>query len=406
MRVLMFSWEYPPRVIGGLARHVAELSMALQAENTQVDVITIDEEGTAAEAEIIHGVRVWRIRPYHLVPRDFISGILQYNLAMLEKTLALVRQGEDYDLIHAHDWLAAYAARAVKHALKKPLVATIHATEYGRNRGLHTEEQRYISDVEWWLTYEAWQVICCSHYMRAELQRIFHLPEDKIAVIPNGVDPQQLLTAPLTAAERAQYAAADEKIVFFIGRLVQEKGVHILLEAVPHVLAAVPKTKFVIAGRGPAWDALHRQARKMGIEQHLYFTGYIDDATRNKLYQAAAAAVFPSLYEPFGIVALEAMAASVPVVVSATGGLADIVDHGVTGLKCYPDNALSLAEQLITILQKPRFAQQLAEQARQKVHKEFAWQEIAKQTRSIYLKVLTDYQQSDWQTAACTQPAK
>ena len=294
----MFSWEYPPRVIGGLARHVAELSMALQAENTQVDVITIDEEGTAAEAEIIHGVRVWRIRPYHLVPRDFISGILQYNLAMLEKTLALVRQGEDYDLIHAHDWLAAYAARAVKHALKKPLVATIHATEYGRNRGLHTEEQRYISDVEWWLTYEAWQVICCSHYMRAELQRIFHLPEDKIAVIPNGVDPQQLLTAPLTAAERAQYAAADEKIVFFIGRLVQEKGVHILLEAVPHVLAAIPKTKFVIAGRGPAWDALHRQARKMGIEQHLYFTGYIDDATRNKLYKAAAAAVFPSLTNP------------------------------------------------------------------------------------------------------------
>ena len=137
----------------------------------------------------------------------------------------------------------------------------------------------------------------------------------------------------------------------------------------------------MIAGRGPAWDALHRQARKMGIEQHLYFTGYIDDATRNKLYQAAAAAVFPSLYEPFGIVALEAMAASVPVVVSATGGLADIVDHGVTGLKCYPDNALSLAEQLITILQKPRFAQQLAEQARQKVHKDFAWQEIAKQTR-------------------------
>ena len=180
----MFSWEYPPRVIGGLARHVAELSMALQAENTQVDVITIDEEGTAAEAEIIHGVRVWRIRPYHLVPRDFISGILQYNLAMLEKTLALVRQGEDYDLIHAHDWLAAYAARAVKHALKKPLVATIHATEYGRNRGLHTEEQRYISDVEWWLTYEAWQVICCSHYMRAELQRIFHLPGTKLPLFP------------------------------------------------------------------------------------------------------------------------------------------------------------------------------------------------------------------------------
>lgn len=405
LRVLMFSWEYPPRVVGGLARHVAELSVALQAEGTQVDVITIDEDGTAPEVEIIQGVHVWRVRPYPLVPRDFISSVLQYNLAMLEKTLALLMQGEDYDLIHAHDWLAAYAARAVKHALKKPLVATIHATEYGRNRGLHTEEQRYISDVEWWLTYEAWQVICCSQYMHAELQRVFHLPDDKIVPIPNGVNPRQFQTDALEAAARARYAAADEKIVFFIGRLVQEKGVQILLEAVPHILAVVPKTKFVIAGKGPAWDDLHLQARKMGIEQHLYFTGYIDDVTRNKLYKAAATAVFPSLYEPFGIVALEAMAASVPVVVSDTGGLADIVEHGVTGLKCYPGHALSLAEQIITLLQKPSFAQQLAAKAMQKVESKYAWQEIARQTRNIYQKVLADYQQSDWPTQQLlTQP--
>ncbi|MCR3921607.1 MAG: glycosyltransferase family 4 protein [Firmicutes bacterium] len=396
MRILMFSWEYPPRIVGGLARHVHELSVALQADGTQVDVITIDEDGTSPEEEVIAGVRVWRVRPYHLVPRDFISSILQYNLAMLEKTLALFLQGEDYDLIHAHDWLVAYAARAVKHAAKRPLVATIHATEYGRNRGLYTEEQRYISDVEWWLTYEAWKVICCSRYMHHELQRIFHLPDDKIETVANGVDPQQFHLGRHDHSVRGRYAASDEKIVFFVGRLVQEKGVHILVEAIPRILATVPKTKFVIAGKGPVQDALRSQARHMKIEHHLYFTGYIDDLTRNALYQSAALAVFPSLYEPFGIVALEAMAANVPVVVSDTGGLTDIVEHGVTGLKCYPANAVSLADQIITLLQNPSYAQKLARRAMQKVEKEYAWQEIAKQTRNIYQQVLSESNHSDW----------
>ncbi|NLZ38479.1 MAG: glycosyltransferase family 4 protein [Firmicutes bacterium] len=392
----MFSWEYPPRVIGGLARHVSELSAALHRIGVEVDVITINENEDTPEKELNGGVRVWRVRPYHLVPRDFISGILQYNIAMLEKALELFLAGADYDLIHAHDWLVAYAARAVKHALRKPLVATIHATEYGRNRGLHTDEQRYISDVEWWLTYEAWKVICCSSYMYHELQRVFHLPEDKIVIIPNGVELQQFKRIANVAAVRERYAAHDEKIVFFVGRLVQEKGLHILLQAVPRILAAVPKTKFVIAGKGPALETLRGQARELGIEQHLYFTGYIDDATRNALYRSAAVAVFPSLYEPFGIVALEAMAAKVPVVVSDTGGLSDIVDHGITGLKCYPDNADSLAEQIIKLLQDTTYAEQLSENALQKVKNNYAWQEIAKQTQSIYRQVLKQWRHSDW----------
>ena len=135
----------------------------------------------------MQGVRVWRTRPYHLTPRDFISGILQMNLAMLEKALSLFLQGYDYDVIHAHDWLVAYAARAVKHAVKRPLVATIHATEYGATV-VCIQMNSVRSDVEWWLTYEAWKVICCSQYMFHELKRIFQLPTDKIAIIPNGVE--------------------------------------------------------------------------------------------------------------------------------------------------------------------------------------------------------------------------
>lgn len=396
LRVLMFSWEFPPRVVGGLARHVHDLSVALAAQGTGVDVVTIDDDGSAPAEEIMHGVRVLRVKPFHLVPRDFISGILQLNLAMLQQTLDLIQQGEEYDLVHAHDWLVAYAARAVKHAMKLPLVATIHATEYGRNRGLHNDEQRYISDVEWWLTYEAWKVVCCSHYMRQELQRVFHLPDDKIETVANGVDPGQFHVGRHDHKVRQLYCAPDEKLVFFVGRLVQEKGVHVLLAAIPQILAAIPKTKFVIAGKGPALDSLRVQTRQLGIESHVYFTGYIDDPTRNALYQASSVAVFPSLYEPFGIVALEAMAANVPVVVSETGGLSEIVAHGKDGLKCLPGNANSLATQVIALLSNETYARQLAEQGFQKAENDFSWQEIAGRTRNIYQHVLTAYRRSDW----------
>ncbi|MBS4022006.1 MAG: glycosyltransferase family 4 protein [Dethiobacter sp.] len=395
MRVLVLSWEFPPRIVGGLARHVHDLTVALADNGVEVAVITTSENG-GREFETMHGVDIYRVKPYYLVPRDFISGILQLNTAMLEKVMELLRRGETYDLIHAHDWLVAFAARAIKHSERIPLVATIHATEYGRNRGLHNDEQRYISDVEWWLTYEAWNVICCSRYMRHELQRVFQLPTDKISMVPNGVDPRQFRAGRNDPGMRARYVGPKEKIVFFVGRLVQEKGVHVLLDAVPRILASVPATKFIIAGKGPALEHLRNHARHLGIEQRVHFTGYIDDVTRNSLYNVSSVAVFPSLYEPFGIVALEAMAARVPVVVADTGGLSEIVDHGVDGLKCYAGNATSLADQVVALLSDTNFAGRLSANAYQKVNTHFSWQEIARQTMNIYHDVLADYKQSNW----------
>ena len=220
----------------------------------------------------------------------------------------------------------AYAGRALKHAYKVPLIATIHATEYGRNQGLHNDLQRYISDVEWWLVFEAWRVIVCSHYMEKELQRVFQAPLDKLRVVSNGVDMKRYQQAGHELS-RSAFAAPDERIVLFVGRLVQEKGVHLLIDAVPKVLHYYSNAKFVIAGRGPAEDYLRNKAVDMGIANRIYFTGYIDDRTRDFLYREADVAVFPSLYEPFGMVVLEAMAAMTPVVVADVGGLSEIVVH-------------------------------------------------------------------------------
>ncbi|MHB8171941.1 MAG: glycosyltransferase family 4 protein [Thermincolia bacterium] len=396
MRILMYSWEYPPKSVGGLAQHVYDLSQALVKQKAEIHLITCGDPALPVEEEV-EGMQVHRVNPYSLRAPDFRTWVLHLNMAMLERTMALVNglaQGGTFDLVHSHDWLTAHVARAVKHALNLPLVATIHATEFGRNYGLHNDEQRYISDVEWWLTYEAWRVIVCSHYMEEELKRVFQLPRDKMKIIPNGVKPENFAVGRGRGSIKNNYAHFDEKVVFFVGRLVHEKGVQVLLEAIPKVIHYRPKTKFVIAGKGPNQDYLKNKAREKGIAHHIYFTGYIDDEIRNDLYRCADVAVIPSLYEPFGIVALEAMAAKTPVVVSGTGGLSEIIQHQVNGLKAYTGSANSLADNILHILCDPSFGRKIRDRAYEDVEKIYNWDKIAKDTLKVYRDVLVQHQAS------------
>jgi len=397
LKVLMLSWEYPPKNVGGLARHVYDLTGALAENGVDVHLVTSGGMG-APSFEQVNGVKVYRVEPYRVSSPDFVTWVAQFNVALLERVIPLLTGNGEFHLIHAHDWLVAYAARAVKHAGRLPMVVTIHATEYGRNHGLHNEIQKHISDIEWWLTYEAWRVICCSRYMEGEVRHVFQLPADKITVIPNGVDPGNF-RAVNRAVQRGDYAAPDEKIVFYVGRLVREKGVQVLLDAAPEILAHYPRTKFIIAGKGPFQDALKQQAAVLGIANRVYFTGYINDEVRNSLYSWADVAVFPSLYEPFGIVALEAMAARTPVVVADCGGLGEIVRHSEDGLKSYIGNSHSLAQNILAILKQPQFAGELKENAYRRVLNEFNWQQIARQTAAVYRGVWEAHRSTPWSAA-------
>lgn len=390
MKVVMLSWEYPPRSVGGLAQHVYYLSRAMAKRGHQVYVITCGGVDTKP-VETIEGVNVHRVQAYALSAPDFRTWILHLNLAMVEYAVTLLNSIGGVEVVHAHDWLVAYAGRALKHAFKVPLIATVHATEYGRNHGLHNDNQRYISDVEWWLTYEAWKVICCSSYMEQELKNFFQLPGDKLKIIPNGVEPEDF-KAP------ANFSANKEKMIFFIGRLVREKGVHVLLEAAPKILRAHPDARFVIAGRGPYEDYLQAIAHGMGLDSKVYFAGYVDDRQRNIFYKEAAVAVFPSLYEPFGIVALEAMATKTPVVVGDTGGLKEIVEHGNDGMKCYPGSADSLADNIISILNDPSLRERLIRNGFEKVMNKYSWDAIAKQTEEVIQEVINQSREVNWQT--------
>jgi len=395
MRILVLSWEYPPKVIGGLARAVADLSEALAARGHDVCVITANYP-QGRNSEIRTHVRIERVDSHHPQPLNFLDSVFYFNYQLIERALQLWNQGWHWDLVHAHDWLVGHAAKTLKHGFGLPMIATIHATEWGRNNGLHNDLQRHISDVEWWLTYEAYAVICCSFYMCGELQRIFQVPQDKLFVIPNGVKAEQFESVvPDLPGFRARYARPEEKLVFFIGRLVHEKGVQVLLDSVPKILARIPNTKFIIAGKGPNEKELQHRAAAMGVADRVIFAGFGDDLTRNSLYRVADVAVFPSLYEPFGIVALEAMAAGTPVVVSDIGGFAEIMQHGRNGLTTYTGNSQSLADNIVAVLDTPALAERLRAQAYADVLAKYQWSQIAAQTEQVFYQILNQREMQD-----------
>ncbi len=401
-RILMLSWEFPPRIVGGIARHVAELSSALARAGHLVDVVTAHHPG-APEEEIIASsgsgrLRVLRAGPPPLNPLDFVCEIHQLDFGLLQRLLQDRTVGAPegrtsasrYHLIHAHDWLVAFAARTLRHGLSIPLVATIHATEAGRNNGLNTPVQHYIHSVEWMLSYDAWRVICCSQAMAGEVESGLRTPPDKVRVIANGIDPERL-TCTDTPVELAQFrrrwAREDERIIFFVGRLVREKGAQVLVDALPEVLAVHPEAKLVIAGGG-WWGHLAAQAASRGVGHKVSFSGFVSDPDLARMYAVADVAVYPSLYEPFGIVALEAMAAGVPVITSDIGGFREVVRHDVTGLHTWANNPHSLAWGINRILGDAALAARLRHQARVEVRERFGWDGIARQTVGVYEEVL------------------
>jgi glycogen synthase len=397
LNVMMFSWEFPPRVIGGISPHVYFLSKALVKHGVKVHVVTCDFPG-APDHEVLDGVEVYRIDSYKNPSPDFATWVYLMNMNMQREAASIASKlPEPIDVFHAHDWLVATAGIGLKHVFRKPLLVTMHSTEVGRRDGLHTSTERMIHETEAWLTYEAWRVICCSDYMVNHVKWAFGLPADKLSMVPNGVNPHIYdgLEGQDLAAFRLQYALPDEKIVLYVGRLVYEKGIHILINAVPKVLAKTD-AKFVIVGSGYMKDQLSNIVRSMGLEHKVLFTGFVDDDSLAKLHKVSDVSVVPSLFEPFGIVALEAMAAKCPVVVSDTGGLSEIVDHDVTGVKAYPNNTDSLAWGITKVLTDSAYAKALRVNAYKKILEKYDWDKIAQQTRLMYERVLGEYSKSFW----------
>jgi len=194
---------------------------------------------------------------------------------------------------------------------------------------------------------------------------------------------------------RGKFALPEEKIVLFVGRLVYEKGAQVLINAIPRVLEKA-NAKFVIVGSGYMKEQLSNIVKNMGLAHKVLFTGFVDEETLLKLQKCADVSVVPSLFEPFGIVALEAMAAKSPVVVSDTGGLSEIVEHDSTGVKVYPNNPDSLAWGITRVLMDQSYGNRIRENAYRKVQEKYDWDKIAQQTKRVYEDVLGEYSTSFW----------
>ncbi|TEB13117.1 1,4-alpha-glucan branching protein domain-containing protein [Pelotomaculum propionicicum] len=385
LKVLMLSWEFPPRTVGGLARHVYDLSRALARLGENVHVVTCPA-AVASDYELVEGVHVHRVSQSGLTETDFMKWVQQLNRSM-EILACSLMDHEACDLIHAHDWLVEEAATALSRSYRLPLVATIHATEYGRNRGIHNDLQRRIHNLEDRLANAAATVICCSNYMAEEITGLFGVARKKTHSIPNGVDPASL-GVPRQLLPGEKEARGGDKTILFIGRLVPEKGVQVLLEALLHLLPQMPDVKLLVGGTGPYEGFLKDKANNPLLKDKVEFLGFVNEDQRNQHLKQSDVAVFPSLYEPFGIVALEAMAAQIPVIVSDTGGLSEVVSHGIDGYKVPPGNPGLLAYYIREVLVNPGLARDLTRRAWKKVLTVYDWQSIALDTLDVYREAL------------------
>jgi len=384
MKVAMISWEYPPRIVGGIARHCEGLAKALVKQGHEVHIFTLDFPG-APEYEEREGIRVYRTRSEVGHP-NFLSWVLLFN-HFIEKRLASVSKLVDFDVLHVHDWLTAPSSIAFKHFAKKPMVFTAHSTEHGRS-GLHIPDSFTIDGLEWWSTYEANKVIVTSNSMKHEVCGHFHLPWEKVDVISNAIDPTKYQGAVDKWAIRSRYGIQPhEKLILCVGRLVPQKGVEYFIHSVPILARRRPEAKFIIVGDGWYRDHLEWVANTTGERWRITFTGFIPDGDLIALTKSADVMVVPSIYEPFGIVALEGMAAGVPVVASQVGGLTEFIEHDRTGVLVYSRNPESIAWGVEHVLSNPDHARWLVQNAFEIVQKSYSWEAIAKKTSRVYEEV-------------------
>jgi len=390
-RILIVSWEYPPLIEGGLARHVRKLSEALVGLGVEVHVLTRGGEQATVE-EQMGGVQIHRIvepeRPTDLA--QFVTWVERMNSDMLAAGVDLGDRYE-FDLVHGHDWLVASACDHLARRYGTPLVTTIHATEFGRHQGwVEKHPQAHIHGVEKWIANRSDRVIACSLFMKEQIGEIFSVEPEKVTVIPNGIDPDDLPPEDPTAlaALRSEFADPDQNLVLLIGRLVYEKGFQLALEAMPEVISKVPNTRFLVAGSGTHEVELHKQAEELGLMEHGTFLGWIGDDVLHMLYRISDLTVVPSIYEPFGLVALEAMASECPCIAADTGGLREVVPVEGAGLRFRASDPEHLAEAAIQVLSDEALSRQMVEEGLSHIRL-FDWTDVARQTLALYGEVTT-----------------
>jgi glycosyltransferase involved in cell wall biosynthesis len=414
MKIAVFVYEYPPKIVGGLGTYAAEITRKFVLNDYDVTVFTMnDDSGSLPTREIWRGIEIHR--PLHIDISDSLPDVIAddikkwgrglhlfgklmvYNYLSAAKLIneLIKKESMKYDVVVAHDWLSVMGGVTVKRETGLPLAFHVHSTEKGRTLG---NGSSVVSNIELRGAQMADLIVTVSYAMKDELVQL-GFPKDKIQVSYNGVDPQKYNPANISQDKvkqiRQKYGIKDDEfMLLFLGRLVGVKGVDKLIMALPHILTKVPKAKLVIVGVGDLQEYLSNLTRTMRLDEYVKFCfDFIPEEERILHYAACDVAVFPSHYEPFGIVALEAMSMEKPVVVGASGvsGMREIVvccGEEQCGYHVDPNNPSDIAWGVIGALESPERRRFLGKNGRKRVLAEFTWSRIAEKTVELYGKII------------------
>lgn len=384
MRVLLVSWEYPPHVVSGVSTHVRGLAQALAASGHDVAVFTTSSPDVPDESDD-HGVRVRRAAiglPW-IDDTDVVASTASANHHLVTLLGDLDHlDGWRPDVVHGHDWTTGWAAHTIARVTRSPLVMTMHGTEHSRHSGhVPPGEPSNVHAVENWLAWVADLVVCNSRFMRNDVIDAFEIDPARVRLIPSGIDADSWAAPPDTIRQ---------PLVMAWGRVLYEKGFQVIAQAMGRLRGQVTDLSAVIAGRGPYLAELQSQIDVEGVNDLVQLAGFVPDAELRATLHRAGCVVIPSLYEPFGVVALEALAAGAPVIAADTGGLHEILADTGAALLFEPGNDAQLADAIARVLTDPSLATALTTRASDLVRDTFSWDAVAARTVDTYLQVIND----------------
>jgi glycogen(starch) synthase len=425
LRIGFFVWEYPPALVGGLGTYAEYITREYIELGHDVSLFTLNT-GKLKTREIFKGIEVHRpliadasnVFPM-FVAEDlrkwgtnirFFNDIFLYNILSSTKFINDLIRKEDYkfDVVCVHDWLSSISGIIAKNETTIPLVFHVHSTEWGRSGGQGSE---VVSHLETQTAQIADRVITVSYAMRDDLVR-HGWPEAKISVVWNGVDPERYDPANVDAEAvrkvREKYNIPEDGcMLLFLGRLTWVKGVRNLIQAMPSILKEYPKTKLVILGKGEEQSDIVEMAGRLGVKDNITCNfQFVPEEDRIAHYAAADACVFPSIYEPFGIVSLEAMSMAKPIVVGAQGVVGfreQVMPTGEeqNGVHINGNDPSDIAWGIKEVLKDPERAKKWGENGRKRVIQYFTWRKAAEQTLQIYEQMSIT---SSWAKRSISKP--
>ncbi len=423
MRILMFGWEFPPHISGGLgtacfeitrtlSRHGADIVFVVpRAETpvgkTHVQLVDVSQSTLAYPPTADEFFDRLNIKPVDSILRPYLNDTEYQNVlnsvtercdespthhSVMETTshyggnlMAEVARysevgedfalNDDFDLIHAHDWMTFLAAIRAKRATGKPLVVHIHSVEYDRSAG---QINPSIFEIEKLGMQEADHIIAVSHYTRNLILDQYGIAPDKVSVVHNAISRRN--------TEKVYHVVRpkEEKVVLFLGRITSQKGPDFFVEAAARVLEKMSNVTFVMAGSGDMLPRLIERVGELRLGRHFHFTGFLNGHDVERMYAMSDLYVMPSASEPFGLSPLEAMIYDVPVILSRQAGVNEVLPHALTVNFWDVDD---IANKILAVLKYPILSQELLHHGRKDLRK-IRWEVAAERIQLIYNKLL------------------